>query len=421
MRSLLSFQMRKKQFIGLTAMGILVLILELSFYYYRSYKSNLPAEKVEFIPAENYTKPVLADFNPNDLNTDQWQQLGFTLKQARTIISYKEKICKGTFTSKEQLSKCFAISKEKFAVLAPYILLPETHTNDTGKEFKKDKKLSISGKFNPDLYTIQDWAKLGFSERQAESILKYKKYLGGSFLSKEKFRECFIISTDQYIQLEPFLLLPQHKKAIAYKSFDPNQLTSQDWIKLGFSEKQTQGILNYKEKILKGRFKTLAEIQNCYMISPEKFEELKPFIRFAEPAIAATNNETVIQVSEPELNTITFQQLRNYGFDEKAAASFLGFRKKLGGFVQKEQILETYNIDKNLAQKLILEAKLDTDKVNKIDILTADETTLKSHPYFRYYTDKIIFYRTSFPNKNDILKKLNAKSGDLEKMRWYLK
>ncbi|MDE5437744.1 helix-hairpin-helix domain-containing protein [Elizabethkingia meningoseptica] len=385
------------------------------------------------------------------------------------------------------------MSKEKFAELAPYILLPETHTNDTGKEFRKDKKLSISGKFNPDLYTIQDWAKLGFSERQAESILKYKKYLGGSFLSKEKFRECFIISTDQYIQLEPFLLLPQHKKAIAYKSFDPNQLTSQDWIKLGFSErqaesilkykkylggsfqskekfrecfiistdqyiqlepflllpqhkkaiahksfdpnqltsqdwiklgfseKQAQGILNYKEKILKGRFKTLAEIQNCYMISPEKFEELKPFIRFAEPAIAATNNETVIQVSEPELNTITFQQLRNYGFDEKAAASFLGFRKKLGGFVQKEQILETYNIDKNLAQKLILEAKLDTDKVHKIDILTADETTLKSHPYFRYYTDKIIFYRTSFPHKNDILKKLNAKSGDLEKMRWYLK
>ncbi|WP_336664317.1 hypothetical protein [Elizabethkingia meningoseptica] len=421
MRSLLSFQMRKKQFIGLTAMGILVLILELSFYYYRSYKSNLPAEKVEFIPAENYPKPVLASFNPNDLNTDQWQQLGFTLKQARTIISYKEKICKGSFTSKEQLSKCFAISKEKFAELAPYILLPENHTNDTGKEFKKDKKLSISGRFNPDFYTIQDWIKLGFSERQAESILKYKKYLGGSFQSKEKFRECFIISTDQYIQLEAFLLLPQHKKAIAHKSFDPNQLTSQDWIKLGFSEKQAQGILNYKEKILKGRFKALAEIQNCYMISPEKFEELKPFIRFAEPAIAATNNETIIPVSEPELNTITFQQLRNYGFDEKAAASFLGFRKKLGGFVQKEQILETYNIDKNLAQKLILEAKLDTDKVHKIDILTADETTLKNHPYFRYHTDKIIFYRTSFPNKNDILKKLNAKSGDLEKMRWYLK
>lgn len=421
MRSLLSFQMRKKQFIGLTAMGILVLILELSFYYYRSYKSNLPAEKVEFIPAENYPKPVLASFNPNDLNTDQWQQLGFTLKQARTIISYKEKICKGSFTSKEQLSKCFAISKEKFAELAPYILLPENHTNDTGKEFKKDKKLSISGRFNPDFYTIQDWIKLGFSERQAESILKYKKYLGGSFQSKEKFRECFIISTDQYIQLEPFLLLPQHKKAIAHKSFDPNQLTSQDWIKLGFSEKQAQGILNYKEKILKGRFKALAEIQNCYMISPEKFEELKPFIRFAEPAIAATNNETIIPVSEPELNTITFQQLRNYGFDEKAAASFLGFRKKLGGFVQKEQILETYNIDKNLAQKLILEAKLDTDKVHKIDILTADEMTLKSHPYFRYYTDKIIFYRTSFPHKNDILKKLNAKPSDLEKMRWYLK
>ena len=43
MKSLLSFHMRKKQFIGLTVLGVLVLILEVSFHFYKNTKpSNLP-------------------------------------------------------------------------------------------------------------------------------------------------------------------------------------------------------------------------------------------------------------------------------------------------------------------------------------------------------------------------------------------
>jgi hypothetical protein len=222
--------------------------------------------------------------------------------------------------------------------------------------------------------------------------------------------------------LEPFLLLPQQKTTIKSlikpkKTFDPNTLTAQEWKNFGFSEKQVQGILNYKEKILKGSFKTPADLEKCYMISTEKFEELKPWIRINQ----STSTLTSSQITEPDINTISFQQLRDYGFDERAAASLLGFRKKLGGFAQKEQILETYNIDKDLALKLIQEARLDISKVNKIDILTAEEPALKGHPYFRFYADKIIFYRTSISDKNDILKRLNAKPKDLEKILWYLK
>ncbi|AQX07474.1 helix-hairpin-helix domain-containing protein [Elizabethkingia ursingii] len=421
MKSLLSFHMRKKQFIGLAVLGFVVLILELSFHFYKKHKTQQPSDAIEFISAD---KPslILKAFNPNDLDREQWEKLGFTPKQATTILNYKEKICRGNFTSKEQLSECFAISKDKFAELSPYILLPETIAYKNPEYKKKDKKLTIRGKFNPDNYNVQDWVNLGFSERQSESILKYKKYLGGSFLSKEKFKGCFIISEAQFQQLESFLLLPQQKTTIKSlvkpkKTFDPNTLTAQEWKSLGFSEKQVQGILNYKEKILKGSFKTLADLEKCYMISTEKLEELKPWIRINQ----STSTLTLSQITEPDINTISFQQLRDYGFDERSAASLLGFRKKLGGFAQKEQILETYNIDKDLALKLIQEARLDISKVNKIDILTAEEPALKGHPYFRFYADKIIFYRTSLSDKNDILKRLNAKPKDLEKILWYLK
>ncbi len=51
------------------------------------------------------------------------------------------------------------------------------------------------------------------------------------------------------------------------------------------------------------------------------------------------------------MNSVTFKQLLEFGLDEKSAGSMIGFRKKLGGFMTKEQILETYNIDKELVQK----------------------------------------------------------------------
>ena len=48
---------------------------------------------------------------------------------------------------------------------------------------------NVSRKFNPDLYSESDWQNMGFSEKQAAAIVKYKNYLGGSFVSKEKFKE----------------------------------------------------------------------------------------------------------------------------------------------------------------------------------------------------------------------------------------
>ena len=99
------------------------------------------------------------------------------LKYETDILKYKE-IVGGSFSSKEQLKKCYAISEEKFSEIEAYILLPETSSKKdfyTKKyqNFEK-KELKISGKFNPDLYSESDWQKMGFSDKQAAAIVKYK-------------------------------------------------------------------------------------------------------------------------------------------------------------------------------------------------------------------------------------------------------
>lgn len=445
MKSNLSFLSRRRQFYGLMLFSLFIIIAQIGLFLYQS-KSSADFPKVEFTsPKED--EILLTEFNPNDLTENQWKLLGFSDKQIKTILKYKE-IVGGNFTSKEQLKKCYAISKEKFSELETYILLPENSSDKAFyhynyKTFEK-KELKIQGKFNPDLYSEIDWKKMGFSDKQAAAIVKYKTFLGGSFVSKEKFKECFIINEENYKKLAPYLILPEKtptnhqennrnltfdKPKIKYFDFNPNELSSEGWEKLGFSEKQAHVIVNYRDKNLKGSFKSLEDIEKCFVISAEKFNEIKPYIKLPIPE----NNpqkpiekplNTVISKTDfgkTDLNKITFSQLVEFGFNEKSAASFIGFRNKLGGFVSKNQILETYNIDKAEAEKLIELSPLNTNNITKYNLTDAPEEWLKNHPYFKYYANKILYFRVTYPSEKEIFKKINAKPEDLAKMKLYLK
>ena len=425
--------MKRKQFIGLGILGLIILLVHLGIYYLKNQKEE-KSILVEIVDKTEQQNVVLSEFNPNDLSAEEWQELGFSERQVKTILKYKD-IVGGRFISKEQLAKCYAISPEKFAELEPFILLPKAKNEFQKNTFRK-RELNISGKFNPDFYTEKDWVKLGYSEKQAVSIIKYKNYLGGSFRSKEKFKECFIISDEDYLRLAPYLILPENEEKkeslvsnkIKYNYFDPNVLDLEGWKNLGFSEKQAQVIINYKERNLKGSFKNLEDIQKCFVISEDKFLELKPWIKIKEQEQKSITEELSkpkevkkTDFSKIDVNQITFKQLIEFGFDEKSATSFLGFRRKLGGFVDKKQILETYNISQDLAKKLIEIISLDTSKIQKHSLKDAPEDFLKNHPYFRRYGDKIIFFRITYPEEKEIFKKIKATPEEVAKMKLYLK
>lgn len=419
--------MRKNYYQKLAFMVTFLTVL----FAYQKYTSREkePFPEVTFI-ADASIAANLSGFDPNTLDKEQWQKLGFSEKQTATILKYKD-IVGGKFTSKEQLKKCYAISEEKFSELTSFILLPEAAEKGDSKRLTSYGKrgIIISRKFNPDQFSANDWLKMGFSERQAEAIIKYRNYLGGSFISKEKFKECFIISTENYSKLEPYLVLPIKtpenfrnfaknnpiKSKVQYHMFDPNQLELDEWIALGFSEKQANTIINYRDRNLHGSFKNLTDLQKCFVISAEKFQEMKPYIKLQEKQQEKTD------FSKTDLNTITFKQLIEFGLDEKSAGSIIGFRKKLGGFMNKQQILSTYNIDQDLVQKLISTAPLGTTKVPRYSLVDAPEEWLKNHPYFKYSADKILFYRISNPDDKKIWKLLKLKPEYEERMKLYIK
>ena len=81
--------------------------------------------KEERPPAEIKTEEAHATlfaFNPNTITIDSLQLLGLTQKQALTIIHYREK--GGRFRKKEDFSKMYTVSPEKYLELKPYIVIP---------------------------------------------------------------------------------------------------------------------------------------------------------------------------------------------------------------------------------------------------------------------------------------------------------
>lgn len=425
--------MRKNYYRKLALMGALLIVL-LAFQKHTSReKEDFP--EIRFI-TESAIPHDLPDFDPNDLDENQWMHLGFSEKQVSTILNYK-KIVGGRFTTKEQLKKCYAISPEKFTELEAFLMLPETNIAEHSGKLKNDEKneIRISKKFNPDKLSINEWLRMGFSEKQAEAILKYRNYLGGSFVSKQRFRECFIISSENYIKLEPYLLLPENTPdefrnsgkqygtsyKIQYQPFDPNALDKDGWKALGFSEKQAQIIVNYRDRNLKGSFTSPEDLQKCFVISSEKFAQLKPYIQLNTEQNKKQETSQETDFSKTDLNSISFKQLLEFGLDERSAGSILGFRKKLGGFVNKQQIMDTYNIDKDIVQKLISTCPLNSSNVPKYSLTDAPEEWLKNHPYFKYSADKIIFYRTSNSDDAKIWKLLKLKPEYEMRMKLYVK
>ncbi len=73
-------------------------------------------------------------------------------------------------------------------------------------EAKVPKKVE-SFRFNPNTVSIEDLQRLGFSEKQAQSIENYRAK-GGSFRRKSDFAKSYVVSDSVYARLEPYIDIP---------------------------------------------------------------------------------------------------------------------------------------------------------------------------------------------------------------------
>jgi competence ComEA-like helix-hairpin-helix protein len=195
------------------------------------------------------------------------------------------------------------------------------------------------------------------------------------------------------------------KGRATYTHFDPNGLPAERWKQLGLSEKQIAVIKRFEAK--GGHFYKKEDVQKIYVISPETYAKLEPYIQIAPTQFEQKNTPIKASKVRIELNTADSLALDQVsGIGPAFASRILKYRERLGGFYSLEQLKEVYGVDSAHFAQWVPQLALNTAVVRKIDINTASFEELKRHPYLSYkQINALIQYRKqhgAYANLSDL-------------------
>lgn len=192
----------------------------------------------------------------------------------------------------------------------------------------------------------------------------------------------------------------KNKPEIVYFYFDPNIIDVNKWQLLGLSLKQAQSIVNYVAK--GGRFYKPEDLKKMYTISPQKYEELLPYVQIANQKQENTFKSSFIK-KEPvmvEINNADTTELTLIrGIGPAFAKRIVKYRERLGGFYQKEQLMEVFGIDSAKYGQIKDEVMVNKENLKKININVVQYDELKNHPYLTgKQANALIQYRKQHGN-----------------------
>lgn len=164
--------------------------------------------------------------------------------------------------------------------------------------------------------------------------------------------------------------------------FNPNTATMDDFQRLGFTERQAQSIMNYREK--GGQFRRKSDFAKSYVVADSVFERLEPFIDIPLLDINAADSAA-------------FDALPGIG--PYFAAKMVSHRAELGGYSYPEQLMDIYRFDQEK-----FDALADLIMVGPSDSLalwTLDEAALAKHPYIdKRAAHGIVLFRNNNSNSS---------------------
>ena len=213
-------------------------------------------------------------------------------------------------------------------------------------------------------------------------------------------------------------------------NFDPNTLSVEGWVKMGYSQKQAQALDKYRKK--GGIFYKKEDLKKIFFIDDYDFQILEPYIIIESPSqkqhtneYASRENSRPSETKKIELNTADTTDLKELrGIGSGYAKRIVKYRQQLGGFYKPEQLLEVHGFTQELYEKVSPNIIIDGDEMRKINLNTATIDQLKRHPYLDYYQAKaIVNYREKygkFATVNDLLKANLIYQETFDKIKPYL-
>lgn len=193
----------------------------------------------------------------------------------------------------------------------------------------------------------------------------------------------------------------KRRYTIPTKPFNPNDYSAQDWQYIGLSEKQASAIINYQEKGFEFRVKN--DVAKLFVVSDQLYQQLYPMIALPDSIVYEKQEVFVTENNKFEkkatklidVNKANQEEFKSlYGIGEKLSGRIIKYRNSLGGFYTVEQLKEVWGLTPEIFHSISQKLTLDSVEIQKININSAIEEKLKSHPYLDWKrASHIVKYR----------------------------
>lgn len=172
--------------------------------------------------------------------------------------------------------------------------------------------------------------------------------------------------------------------------FDPNTVSAEDLERLGFSPKQAQAILHYREA--GGRFRRKADFARSFVVSEELYAALEPWIEI--PKVDLNRADSAALDALPGIGPYYVRKILEY-------------RERLRGYSYPEQLMDIERFDSTRFAGLA--DLVETGPAEPYPLWTLPEDSLKRHPYIgSYAAHGVVLFRDHTPRSGWTVAALDA-------------
>lgn len=183
---------------------------------------------------------------------------------------------------------------QRFAELVASEDQPDNQFTSKYQEEKNDqpaKEISLFP-FDPNRISLQEWKQLGVKDKTAQTILKYLSK-GGKFRTADDLKKVWGLQHDAE-RLMPFVRIANEEKTFSHnvsapadrqpKKIDINTADSLAWLSLpGIGPALTKRILAFKNGL--GGFYAVQQVKETFGLADSTFQKIKPRLELNKPML----------------------------------------------------------------------------------------------------------------------------------------
>ena len=174
------------------------------------------------------------------------------------------------------------------------------------------------------------------------------------------------------------------RKTVESFQFNPNTASVDDLCRLGFSPKQAASIVEYRNK--GGKFRRKSDFARSFVVSDSIYKRLEPYIDI--PLIDLNLADSAAFDTLP-------------GIGGWFASKMVEYRKELGGYSYKEQLMDIWKFDREKYDNLSDLITIDETHIRPYPLWTHPVDSLRLHPYIRNYETAraiVLFRENNLPD-----------------------